>query len=226
MQKINTFERGYTQLYTGNGKGKTTAALGLGIRALGAGLRVYIAQFLKGRDTSELNFFKQMKQIGYPIEIEQCGSPDFVYDLPSESVKQSTAEQIRKIHELFSLCHCNEQGRCTCPYDVFILDEAIVCCTIIGMSEKDVLKDSDINKVGVQHEIDDEIQKKQILEQSGIELDLLELIRIKPKHVELILTGRGASNQLIEASDLVTEMCEVKHYYNTQKVTARIGIEI
>ncbi len=70
-EKKNDWDRGYIQIYTGDGKGKTTAALGLALRSAGAGLRVYIGQFLKGTPTSEqvsLNAF------GEQILIEQFGS--------------------------------------------------------------------------------------------------------------------------------------------------------
>jgi cob(I)alamin adenosyltransferase len=54
--------------------------------------------------------------------------------------------------------------------------------------------------------------------------DILQLIREKPVDVELVLTGRSADEQVIAAADLVTEMCEIKHYYQ-QGVLARLGIE-
>ena len=67
--------RGYVQVYTGNGKGKTTAALGLALRALGAGMRVFLGQFLKCGDSSEL---AALKQFGGAIQIRQFGRPRFV----------------------------------------------------------------------------------------------------------------------------------------------------
>ncbi len=51
--------RGYLQIYTGNGKGKSTAAFGLALRAAGAGMSVYIAQFVKGRNYSEITAVRQ-----------------------------------------------------------------------------------------------------------------------------------------------------------------------
>jgi cob(I)alamin adenosyltransferase len=64
---------GHVQLYTGNGKGKTTAALGLALRMAGAGGRSLIIQFMKGRPYSEL---EAVKRLGGLIRIEQYGSPD------------------------------------------------------------------------------------------------------------------------------------------------------
>jgi cob(I)alamin adenosyltransferase len=66
---------GYVQVYTGNGKGKTTAALGLAMRAAGHGLRTYIAQFLKGRPTGEI---EAAKKLAPDIRIEQFGRTGFV----------------------------------------------------------------------------------------------------------------------------------------------------
>jgi cob(I)alamin adenosyltransferase len=62
--------KGYVQVYTGNGKGKTTAALGLALRAVGAGLKVYIAQFIKKGDYSEIN---ALKRLSGDVTLEQFG---------------------------------------------------------------------------------------------------------------------------------------------------------
>jgi cob(I)alamin adenosyltransferase len=66
---------GYVQVYTGNGKGKTTAALGLAFRAAGRGLRTYIAQFLKGQPTGELEAAKKLAPL---VRIEQFGREGFI----------------------------------------------------------------------------------------------------------------------------------------------------
>ena len=58
-------EKSYVQVYTGNGKGKTTAAMGLAVRAAGRGLRVKIVQFLKGRDTGEMFIFSRIDNIEF-----------------------------------------------------------------------------------------------------------------------------------------------------------------
>jgi cob(I)alamin adenosyltransferase len=75
-------KHGYVQVYTGNGKGKTTAAIGLTVRAVGAGLRVYFCQFMKGQNCSELRALDQFKDL---IEIRQFGNESFVIGVPSES---------------------------------------------------------------------------------------------------------------------------------------------
>ena len=66
--------KGYVQVYTGNGKGKTTAALGLAFRAMGYGLKTYIGQFMKGQKYSELDAVKMMS--GF-ITVEQYGKKNF-----------------------------------------------------------------------------------------------------------------------------------------------------
>jgi cob(I)alamin adenosyltransferase len=75
-------DHGYVQVYTGNGKGKTTAAIGLAVRAAGAGLRVYFCQFLKGQDCSEIASLDKFKD---SIEVRQFGNESFIAGIPSES---------------------------------------------------------------------------------------------------------------------------------------------
>jgi cob(I)alamin adenosyltransferase len=75
-----TFTTGYTQIYTGDGKGKTTAALGLALRAAGAGLKVYIAQFIKSGDYSEI---KALARFADQITVEQFGLGRFIKGKPS-----------------------------------------------------------------------------------------------------------------------------------------------
>jgi len=67
--------QGYIQVYTGNGKGKTTAAFGLALRAAGAGLNVYIAQFVKGMNYSEV---VSLKKLSEHIKIKQYGTECFI----------------------------------------------------------------------------------------------------------------------------------------------------
>lgn len=170
-------EKGYIQIYTGDGKGKTTAALGLALRAAGNGLNVFIAQFMKGQDYGELHSVKNIPQ----ITIRQFGKPTFIH------VDQATKEDIRMAQEgLAASRDAMKSGK----YDIIILDEIFVTLYFRLLSEEDVLK----------------------------------FIAEKPESMELILTGRKASQQFIDLADLVTEMKEVKHYYQ-QGVMARPGIE-
>ncbi len=75
------FRHGYIQVYTGDGKGKTTAALGLALRAAGAGLKVYIAQFIKSGDYSEI---KALSRFADQITVQQFGRGRFIKGKPSQ----------------------------------------------------------------------------------------------------------------------------------------------
>jgi cob(I)alamin adenosyltransferase len=75
-------DHGYVHVYTGDGKGKTTAAIGLAVRAAGAGLKVYFCQFLKGRNCSEIVSLNKFKEV---IEVRQFGNETFIKGAPSES---------------------------------------------------------------------------------------------------------------------------------------------
>ncbi len=81
MQNSN---KGYVQIYTGDGKGKTTAALGLALRAAGAGWKIYIAQFLKKGDYSEI---KALKRYADLVTVEQFGMGRFIKGAPAAAVR-------------------------------------------------------------------------------------------------------------------------------------------
>jgi cob(I)alamin adenosyltransferase len=168
---------GYVQVYTGNGKGKTTAALGLAIRAAGAGLTVFIAQFCKGLDYSELKSLQLLKD---NIQIKQYGKCSFIHGEPCEEDKRLAMEGLEASKEAI------KSGK----YDVIILDEVNVAIHF--------------NLISID--------------------DLLEIVDNKPEDIELIITGRHAKKELIKKSDLVTRMCEIKHYYR-KGIKARRGIE-
>ncbi|MHA1581099.1 MAG: cob(I)yrinic acid a,c-diamide adenosyltransferase [Candidatus Baldrarchaeia archaeon] len=171
-------EKGFVHVYTGNGKGKTTAALGLGLRAIGHGLKVYMIQFMKGGfNYGEYRSVKLLPN----FKIVQFGGPELV------NPSNPTEEDVKAARE--ALNHAREiimSGE----YDVVILDEINVAI--------------DFKLIDVQ--------------------DVLELIKKKPKHVELILTGRYAPSEIIKAADLVTFMREIKHPYR-QGLPARKGID-
>ena len=171
--------KGYVQCYTGNGKGKTTAALGLALRAAGAGMKTAFIQFMKGQVYSEL---KSVELLSEYITIEQYGSPRFC--MPDDSNIEEHLDYARRGYTRALEVMRDPQ------YDLIVLDEIITTCTL----------------------------KLITLE------DILNVISIKADDRELVITGRGAPPELIEACDLVTEMKEVKHYYQ-QGVEARTGIE-
>ncbi len=176
---MGKLKQGFVQIYTGNGKGKSTAAIGQAVRAAGFGLNTYIAQFMKEYSYNELISLKHLSEW---ISIEQFGGDEFVYkkELPNE-------EELAKAQKGLQTAR---KKMLSGEYDLIILDEAIVA-----------------------------IYFKLIRTE-----EILELIKIKPENVELILTGRYCSEELIELADLVTEMKEVKHYYQ-KGITSRRGIE-
>jgi len=169
--------KGYIQVYTGNGKGKTTAALGLALRAAGAGFKVYIAQFVKGMKYSELNILPRFSD---NITLKQYGRDCFIKREPTKEDIQAAQEGLKEVKEIM----------CSGEYQMIILDEANIA-TYFNLFSVD---------------------------------DLLDFMREKPKGVELVITGRKADTRVIEAADLVTEMKEIKHYYQ-KGVEARSGIE-
>jgi len=191
--------KSYTQVYTGNGKGKTTAALGLALRAVGAGKRVLIIQFMKAKGYSEHNILEDFSDLltwrtaGKPFFLAEEGkmSADELESMKGKCVVfpkgNPPADYVDIIREAFNEA---KEAAISGAYDVIILDE-INCILAFEMLP--------LNEV-------------------------LELIDEKDEGVELVLTGRGAPDALIEKADLVTEMKEIKHYY-AKGVTARKGIE-
>lgn len=109
--------RGYVQVYTGNGKGKTTASLGLALRAAGAGMKVYIAQFLKRGDYSEIKALERFSDL---ITIEQFGRGKFIKGRPSPEDIAAGLNGLEKIDSMLT------SGR----FQVIIMEEvnvAVMC---------------------------------------------------------------------------------------------------
>ena len=171
-------ERGLVQVYTGDGKGKTSAAFGLALRAVGRGLKVYVIQFIKGGfDYGELYVVERLPN----FKLKAFGRGKFVTDVPP------TENDVKLAKEAFELArkvvNCGD-------YDVVVLDEINIALH---------------------------------LKLVGIE-EVIDLIRSKPKHVELVLTGRYVPPEIVKLADLVTEMKEIKHPF-TKGVSPRKGIE-
>lgn len=114
------------QVYTGNGKGKTTAALGLAIRAAGAGLKVYIGQFLKGKKCSEHNALKKVKN----IKIEQFGKICFIKKNISQKDLKSAKTGLAVIKRIITKKE----------YDVIILDEINVALKLNLLDLDEVIR--------------------------------------------------------------------------------------
>jgi len=167
--------RGLVQVYTGDGKGKTTAALGQALRASAQGLRVIFIQFLKTQPGGE-NFFADKYK---PFEIIQFGKGDLFKKGEEEILRETRAAYDFAVNALTG-------GK----YDVVVLDEIFIA-----------------NWRGM-------ISLPQVL----------ELIKIKPPGVELILTGRKAPQEVVRQADLVTEMLMIKHPFS-EGIHQRKGIE-
>ena len=91
--------RGYVQVYTGDGKGKTTASFGLALRAAGAGLPVFIGQFAKGTRYSELDAFRRFSDL---IELRQFGAGGFIRGQPSDEDRAAAAEGLAEVRRVFA----------------------------------------------------------------------------------------------------------------------------
>lgn len=122
-----SLKKGYINVYTGPGKGKTTVALGLGMRAAGAGLKVYMIQFMKGRRYSELDSVEHLPN----FTIVQYGRDEFVSKENPEQIDIDLAQE--------GFAHAQEivkKGK----YDIVILDEINVAIDYNLIPLDDVLK--------------------------------------------------------------------------------------
>lgn len=175
---------GLVQVYTGDGKGKTTAAFGLALRAAGHGNRVLIYQFLKP-PSLVLGEREAIKSTGLNIEVQALELQwDMTKAFDDEKTAAKAKEQIRCALETITQFAEDK------TYDMLILDEIVFCLS---------KKLADLQ-------------------------DIKNIIDRKDPAVEIILTGRDASRDLIEMADLVTEMKKIKHYFD-DAVAARKGIE-
>lgn len=177
-------KKGLVQIYTGKGKGKTTAAIGLAVRAAGAGNNILLYQFLK-QASLELGERKALAALSKKITINavnvEWNMQKSLEDAETiAAVKDAISQSLEEIATLVK----NKS------YDCVILDE-IVFCISKGLAELDSIK---------------------------------KIITEKNDCVEIVMTGRGATDELIELADLVTEMKNIKHPF-AKGINARRGIE-
>jgi len=137
--KEKTQFKGYVQVYTGNGKGKTTAALGLAIRAAGYGHKVYIGQFLKGQSYGELLSVKKFSSL---ITIEQFGRKGFVH-----VTKDPDEEDIKRAKKGLKKCL---DAMLSQKYRIIVLDEINVAVDFNILTEKEVHEFLDQKPEGVE----------------------------------------------------------------------------
>ncbi|MEE9441227.1 MAG: cob(I)yrinic acid a,c-diamide adenosyltransferase [candidate division Zixibacteria bacterium] len=174
-------EEGLIIVYTGNGKGKTTAALGLCVRAAGHGNKIGIIQFIKS--DWEYGELKGLKQLSPEIDVQTMGAGCIGImgdNKPLEEHKKSAGKALN------AAIRAIESNK----YDILIFDEINVAISL-GLIKMD---------------------------------QVLELLKNKQAHLNIVFTGRNAPDELIEAADLVTEMKEIKHPFQ-KGIPARKGID-
>jgi cob(I)alamin adenosyltransferase len=175
--------RGLLLVFTGNGKGKTTAAFGLALRAAGNGLPVKVVQFIKGAwKTGEREAVREHLP---GIEVEVGGRGFTIERLRNPRVPM-TEHQLAARAAFEAAREAAASGR----YRLLVLDEVLGSITAGLVGEDEVL----------------------------------ELAASRPEELHLVLTGRGASERVVAAADLVTEMREVKHHLQAG-IPAQRGIE-
>jgi cob(I)alamin adenosyltransferase len=170
--------KGLVQVYTGNGKGKTTSALGLAMRASGQGARVIIIQFMKsGEGYGELKSLAKLDG----VTLISTGHPGFTRRGEETPEDFAGAERGLALARKYA-----EPGAC----DMLILDEINVAL------DRGLLKTADV----------------------------VEFVKNKPEDLELVMTGRGAKEEILGLADLVSEIREVRHPYH-KGIEARRGVE-
>lgn len=174
-----TVEKGLVIVHTGPGKGKTSAALGMAVRAIGHDMKVGVVQFVKGAmATGEKAVFDRFPDL---IEFKPMGE-GFTWDTQDRSrdiaVARTAWDEVKRM----------------------IADPSYA---MVIADELNIVLRYDYLRVG----------------------EVLEAIEGKPHMTHLIITGRNAPQELIDAADLVTEMAQVKHPFREQNVKAQRGIE-
>lgn len=170
-------DKGTFVLLTGNGKGKSSSALGMVARALGHGLKVGVVQFLKGEwNTGEIDFFKQQENVRW--EIMPSG---FTWETQNREADIASSEEAWS----YAMSMLNDS-----EVDLVVLDELTYLLHYEYLNEDDVLN----------------------------------ALMKRPESQHLVVTGRGASDALVELADTVSEIKEVKHAFK-RGIKAQKGLE-
>lgn len=173
-------KKGLIQVYTGAGKGKSTAAIGQAVRAAGHGFKVGFISFFKDPDTFGYGEYKSLEKLGVKTFLFARKHPHFYKELNPGDVCRECSRGLEFIRELFR----------DPSWDMLVLDEINIAVRDGFLTEGDVLS----------------------------------LLEAKPEKLDLVLTGRGVTDKIIEKADLVSEVREVKHPYN-RGIKGRKGIE-
>ena len=181
MEKENVSNGGIVIVYTGNGKGKTTASLGVALRAVGHGLKVCMVQFIKGEwHYGELNSLKKLEP-DFELIVAGKGFIGIIDD------DHAFEEHVRAAKTALDIV---EQKMSLDIFDIIILDEINYAVHLGLLNLGEVMK----------------------------------IVKNRPKHLSLILTGNYACDEIILMADLVTEMKEIKHPYK-KGIKAKRGID-
>ncbi|MBU2101806.1 MAG: cob(I)yrinic acid a,c-diamide adenosyltransferase [Candidatus Omnitrophota bacterium] len=172
--------QGLIQIYTGDGKGKTTAAVGLAVRARGHNFKVGYIFFFKDPKKFGYAEIRLLKKLGVKVFGFSHKHPHFYKNLGSNSVRR---ECLKGMNFIKKICHAGS-------YDLLILDEILIALRDGFLSENEIL----------------------------------EIMTLKPPDMELVMTGRGATGNIIKKADLVSVIEKKKHYLD-KGVTKRKGIE-
>jgi cob(I)alamin adenosyltransferase len=175
-----TMKNGLIHIYTGDGKGKTTAAIGLSARALGHAQKVCYCSFHKDPDRYGYTEMQSLKALGATVRNYAKGHPDLNRRLDGETLQTEIQLAIRELSALIA----------SEPFDLLILDEILIAVRD-GFLEEETL---------------------------------LAFMREKPVSLELVLTGRGATEKVMALADYVSFVQKVKHPYD-QNIPSREGIE-
>lgn len=173
-------EMGLTHIYCGDGKGKTTAAIGLAVRAAGTGKRVLFVRFLKNEHSGELKVLEKIPEIEILYPVNTFG----FYKNLTDAEKEACREVYRNLWETAV------QKAATEAFDMLVLDEFMAAYRY-GMIQPE---------------------------------SALHFLKTRPEGLEVILTGREPSRELLEVADYVSEIRKVKHPFDSG-IMARRGIE-
>lgn len=173
-------KKGLLHIYCGDGKGKTTAATGLAVRAAGSGMKVLFARFLKDENSAELEILESIPN----IEVLNPDKSYGFYWTLGEDEKAALKETYRQFWNKI-VSKCTEKN-----YEMLVMDEFMAAYQYELMERKEAL----------------------------------EFLAGRPEGLEVVLTGRDPSEELLELADYVSEIRKIKHPFD-KNIQARKGIE-